>query len=122
MPVTRGGIYHNLLESKYVITNNVMTFFFSSEFYRSKFLSDYKLNRKEFNHFFSKKMSKTSDKTIQLNFDLISDLSLYCQIEKRGFRVLTKGGDMTCQKAFQYALENLMNKEIEDWYVTQKQK
>lgn len=115
MPVTKRGIYHNLLESKYVISNREMTFFFSSEFYRDKFMDGYQQNRQKFNKFFNRN-------NVTMNFEWIADVSFYSMTEKRGFRCRVKGVELSCQEAFQYALGRKMNKSIEDWFVIPVQK
>jgi hypothetical protein len=47
MPATKRGVYHNLRESEYAVSNTEIAFFFSSEFVMNKYLSGYKDNREK---------------------------------------------------------------------------
>jgi hypothetical protein len=110
MPATSRGVYHNLKESKYVISNKEVTFFFSSLFTLNKFLDGYHDFRKRFN----KKIDMLCDKT-PLNFDVLADCCFYQQVEKRGFRARIKGVDLSCQDLYQYALRKMTDKNTKDW-------
>ncbi|CAC21525.1 late transcriptional activator [Bacillus phage GA1] len=108
MVVTQGGIYHNLKESRYVITceNGLVTYFFSSKMYMHKFLNTYKENREKNNI----KMSKLL-KDFTSDIDLLSDICYYKQVEKRGFLVLYKGDEMTWQESQTLGLQRRNEKK-----------
>jgi hypothetical protein len=48
MPATKRGVYHNLRESKYAVSNTEIAFFFSSEFVMTKYLIGYQDNRDKY--------------------------------------------------------------------------
>jgi uncharacterized FlgJ-related protein len=48
MTATRRGVYHNLKESKYAVSNTEIAFFFSSEFVMNKFLNGYSEHREKY--------------------------------------------------------------------------
>lgn len=101
MPATRDGIYHDLRESTYTITENEVTYYFSSELYQTKFENEIERNREKYIWFFQ-------GKKLGLNFNVLADLSLYCIIEKRGFRVRIKGDVKNWQDARKYAIQRLL--------------
>lgn len=117
MPATKKGIYHNLKESNYLITNTEIMFFFSSRMYRKKFMDTYRENRK----IFSIKMSKIAVE-LPLNMETLADITLYKTIEKRGFRAWLKGVDITWDELHKYVLRKMIDKNTLDWYETQKPK
>lgn len=110
MPATLKGIFHNLEESKYTISNTEIVFFFSSKFYRNKFMEKYKENRITFND----KADRLMDKP-PLNMDTLADITLYKSIEKRGFYVWLKGVSITCEELHRYALRKMTEKNTQDW-------
>lgn len=115
MPATRWGIYHNLRESKYVISNSEVTFYFSSEFYLTKFMDSYQEHREQFN-----KVIEKSIVSNPLNMDTLADVSLYKQIEKRGYFVRLKGAKITWDDLYHYALRKMTEKESPTWEKIQK--
>ena len=117
MPATKRGIYHNLKESEYTISNSDIVFFFSSQLYRQKFLSGYKNHRKIFEHILSKVAVEN-----MLNMDMLADISFYKIIEKRGFRAWLKGIDISCEEIHRYALRKMIDKNTLDWFEIQKPK
>ena len=117
MPPTRRGIYHNLKESEYTVSNSEIVFFFSSKVYKEKFLREYKENRKDFQNRIIKQ-----GKDIPINLDIIADITLYENIEKRGFRACVGGVDTSCENLYQYALRLVTKKNTLDWYEIQKPK
>jgi hypothetical protein len=110
MPATLKGIYHNLRESEYVVSNSEITFFFSSELYLTKFMNGYKDNRK-------KLMERTKKETthVNLNLNTLSDITLYKTIEKRGFLARLKGVDMNWHDLEKYALRKMTEENTSDW-------
>lgn len=133
MVMTKRGIYHNLNESEYAISNSEVALFFSSRFYLNKFLDEYKNYRNEFKIRLQRSMN--IDK---MNVDLMADIHLYKDIEKRGFRAVLnqdvaknvvilndslKGkGELTWQELRLYALQRMIVQNTKDWYETQGQK
>lgn len=97
MPVTRYGIYHDLAESTYSMLVDGIEYFFSSKFYMRKFSDRLSDNRIRY-------ISKIN-KHLSLNNPIyVADLALYVAIEKRGFRVVHKGRELTWQEANALAL------------------
>lgn len=80
-------------------------------------MEGYKNHRKIFNHKMSK---KTVEKA--MNFSMLADLSYYMSTEKRGFRAVMKGAELSCQELNQYALQQMTEPNMPDWYVIQKQR
>lgn len=110
MPVTQRGIYHNLRESKYVVSNDEATLFFSSELYLNKFLSEYENNRINFLN----KMAKIVVDSY-LNMEILADITLYCKIEKRGFLAWLNGVKLSKEDLHKYALRKMMTNESVKW-------
>ena len=108
---TRRGVYHNLSESEYAISNTEVAFFFSSRFYLEKFMDKYKTHRNEYR---IKVDRMFIDHPLKTNF--IADLHLYKNIEKRGFRVEFKGDEETWQNLHQLELDQKISKNLQDWH------
>jgi Phi-29-like late genes activator (early protein GP4). len=117
MPPTKRGIYHNLKESEYTVSNTEIVFFFSSKVYMDKFLKGYKNNRCSY---LSKIDSLSGD--IPLNMTTLADITFYKQIEKRGFRAWLKGVDIGWEDIHLYALRKMTLQNINDWCEIQKPK
>lgn len=105
MPITRGGIYHNLRESKYTVSNSEIVFYFSSEFYLNKFLKDYKKNRE----CYKKKIKHP------LNTDILADIETYEDIEKRGFFARFKRDKISKDDLYHYALRKMVDSDSYEW-------
>lgn len=103
MPSTRRGIYHNLRESKYTASNSEAVFYFSSELYLQKFLDRYKENRQK-------------NENQNINFDTLSDVNLYLDVEKRGFFVRLMRAKITREDLYNYAIRKMSFKNSLDWY------
>lgn len=97
---TRNGIYKNINYSTYTYNTGQLTFVFSSEFYRRKFIDTYMNHRKQI----SESLSNRFKFSIDVSF--LADLVLYTKIEKRGFLLYTKGGEKICQKPQRLELES----------------
>lgn len=114
LPSTKRGVYHNLKESKYAISNGEVAFFFSSMFYLNKFLDGYQTHRKQFNERIEKTM-----KDAPYNMDTLADLTFYKDTEKRGFHVRIKGQNTwteTKEKFFyQYVLRKMNHLNSLNW-------
>lgn len=115
MAATARGIYHNLKETKYVITNGELVLYFSSSVYCRKYLDRFKEERE----LLRKKLGFIYD---SFNFDIVSDISLYRKIEKRGQYGTLKGMGMGWRQLDQYALRKMTEKSITDWHEVQKQR
>lgn len=115
MPVTKRGIYHNLKESKYVASNDEVTFFFSSELYLNKFVDEYEQNRIIF-------LSKISKIVVDsyLTMEILADITFYCNIEKRGFLVWLNGLELSKEDLHKYALRKMMDSESSIWKIVER--
>lgn len=83
MPATRGGVYYDLRESPITYSWRGLTYFFSSENHRAKFIRD--LRKKEM--WLRDSLSRRFRVTVML--DEMAALQLYTQVETRGFLVVT---------------------------------
>jgi hypothetical protein len=110
MPATKRGIFHNLRESKYVVSNGEITFYFSSEFYLSKFLEEYQGNRLKF-----KKKMESLLEDHPFNMDTAADIQLYESIEKRGFFARILREKITKENLYQYALRKMTQNDSGEW-------
>lgn len=110
MPATKRGIYHNLKESKYTISNKEIVFFFSSELYLNKFIEGYETHRM----FFLDKLEKLTGET-PLNMETLADIAYYVSVEKRGFRAWLKGVDINWEDLNNYALRKMTEEESPSW-------
>jgi hypothetical protein len=110
MPVTLRGIYHNLKESTYTVSNSEIVFFFSSEVYLTKFMEGYQENREKFLDKIEKNVTDVS-----LNMTTLADISFYKSIEKRGFRAWLKGAEMSWEEIQKYALRKMTEQSTPDW-------
>ena len=113
MPKTKRGIYHNLKESRYTVSNGETVFFFSSEMYMNKFLECYKHHRKKF-------LLKVE--VSELNMKTLADIKLYERLEKRGFRVCLKAIDISSKELHKYALRKMMEKTSSEWFKVDRPK
>ena len=116
MPKTSRGVYHNLKESEYVVSNGDATFFFSSELYLNKFIDGYRKHREEFNN----RMNRITD--APLNMDMLADITFYNKVEKRGFHAWLKGVNTTWREIHIYALRTMTEKHTRDWSRTRRLK
>jgi hypothetical protein len=109
MPITKRGVYHNLKESKYVVSNSDITFFFSSEHTLNKFMNGY-------HKFREKRRQQTFDiLATPINFDTVADIEFYKKTEKRGFYVWLQGVSMTTEDLYQYAIRMMTEKKSPEW-------
>lgn len=112
MPITKRGVYHNLKESKYVVSNKDITFFFSSEHTLNKFMSGYLFNREKQN----KKVEHLTDLTKNpMNFDTMHDIECYKESEKRGFYVWLKGVSISEDSLYHYSVRMMTEKNSPEW-------
>lgn len=108
MPATKRGVYHNIKESKYTISDGEVVYFFSSRSYLRKMLLNYKDHRRKTQDFYEKHTG------VQLNTSLFSDIQLYKKIEKRGFYVWVKGVEVEWHDLVEYALAKMTRKNTLD--------
>ena len=126
MSITARGIYHNLNDSEYAISNTDIAFFFSSKTYLNKFMEEHDEFRLDFR--------KRLERVIELNeenTDLLADIHFYRDIEKRGFRVeslnyiSTEQGvrrGINWQELHRYALVKMTEKNTTSWSLVQGEK
>lgn len=89
--LTRDGVCYNLINSPYFFETKDITFYFSSNFYKQKFIEEYIQNRLKI----SESLSNRFD--LKLNFINPADIILYSKIEKRGFVINYKGVFIKCK-------------------------
>ena len=97
---TINGIYLDLKESDYCLKIKGLSFFFSSEFYKKKFLNTYEKFIKNETLKFVLKYN------IKINLDIYFLITLYDKIEKRGFRVQDETGKEISRKLEFLAIPN----------------
>jgi hypothetical protein len=105
MPATKYGIFHNLMESKYVVSNTEITFYFSSRVYMERFLERYK----------EKRVRTARRMQVLFNTDTVADIELYLEIEKRGFFVRLKRAKISKEELYKYSLRKMMEKDSLEW-------
>jgi hypothetical protein len=112
MPATKRGVYHNLRESKYAVSNSEIAFFFSSEFVMNKYLSGYKDNRE-------KRKKRLGNLLIDTpyNLDLVSDICFYQEVEKRGFYSKFKNVVLKKDDLYKYALRKMSDENTLEWVI-----
>lgn len=118
--MTRRGVFHDLSESEYAISNGEIALFFSSRFYLNKFLDEYKEHR----NYYRKRISKAMI-VDGMNTDLLADVYLYIDIEKRGFRAVKEKSyfddhfremsEFKWHELHLFALEKLTSRNTNDW-------
>lgn len=89
---TRKGIYTDISESTYPFTVGEITFYFSSMFYRSKFMNTYKDESQRFNE----SANRIYKDKFNLDMTYVSLIRLYVLIEKRGFYIRFRGEEVLC--------------------------
>jgi hypothetical protein len=112
MPATKRGVYHNLRESKYAVSNSEIAFFFSSEFVLNKYLSGYQDNREK-----HKKRLGNLLKDTPYNLDLVADICFYQEVEKRGFYVKFKNVILKKDDLYKYALRKMSDETTLEWVI-----
>jgi hypothetical protein len=110
MPPTIRGVFHNLKESEYVVSNKEITFFFSSETYLNKFLETYQDERKKLQERTKKELTH-----VNFNMNTLADITLYKTIEKRGFLARLKGVDMKWEDLEKYVLRKMTDDYTHNW-------
>lgn len=87
---SKRGIYYNLDDSDYklILKENNLTFYFSSEFYKNKFLDIYK------NYLLSENLKLGVKYECKIDANNMLLLKLYQKIETRGFKVVYKNKEI----------------------------
>jgi hypothetical protein len=112
MPATKRGVYHNLRESKYAVSNTEIAFFFSSEFVMTKYLTGYQDNREKY-----KKRMGSLLKDTPYNLDLVADICFYQEVEKRGFYSKFKNVILKKNDLYNYALRKMSDENTLEWVI-----
>jgi hypothetical protein len=115
MPATKRGVYHNLRESKYAVSNTEIAFFFSSEFVMTKYLTGYQDNREKY-----KKRMGSLLKDTPYNLDLVADICYYQEVEKRGFYSKFKNVILKKDDLYKYALRKMSDENTLEWVQVNK--
>ena len=106
---TRRGVYINIDESDYKVEIKGFCFYFSSLFYRKKFLDS--LNEINYSNF---KLRLSYITKYNINCDILFLFYLYNKIEKRGFKVITPQNNniVTNKLNFDVILDDIKNETI----------
>jgi hypothetical protein len=112
MPATKRGVYHNLKESKYAVSNSEIAFYFSSGFVLNKYMTGYQDNRDKY-----KKRLGGLLKDTPYNLDLVADICYYQEVEKRGFYVKFKNVILKKEDLYQYALRKMSEHVTNEWVI-----
>nr|DAT87873.1 MAG TPA: late genes activator [Caudoviricetes sp.] len=83
--ITRRGIYYDLNDTTYIFKVEGLTFYFSSEFYKTKFFKTYK------NYVKTENLKLSVNYNCNINATIMLLLKLYQKIETRGFKVEYEG-------------------------------
>ena len=93
--LTRAKVCYNLIKTPYTYKvdyeGQTITYHFSSELYKDKFISRIKENRINITYSLSNRFG------FHVNSDIIADLRLYSSIEKRGYLISVDGEHIECQ-------------------------
>lgn len=82
------NIYYNIDDSNLSVTYEELTFFFSSDVNMNKFIKRRERNLEE------KRWLVSARYIVQIDTPNLYDLMLYVSIEKRGFKVITREGEV----------------------------
>lgn len=93
--LTKCGIAYDFNISPYKVTieypeNDEMTYTFSSNFYKEKFMDTLEENRKRINDSLTKRFG------INIEMNILADVKLYSTIEKRGFLIENQKEKFEC--------------------------
>lgn len=92
--LTRGGVAYDFSVSPYRYNveygSDSITFVFSSDYYRGKFIDKLKSNREKLNKSLSNRFG------FVIEHSVLCDLKLYTSIEKRGFLIYQNGERFEC--------------------------
>lgn len=92
--LSRGGICYNLEVTPFFITKKYedrkVTFNFSSDFYKNKFINQIEQHRTKINESLSKRFG------INIINPILADIVLYSKVESRGFYLLIDNEEYKC--------------------------
>ena len=86
-------------------SNNRITYVFSSDLYKCKFLEKLEYNRQEIN------ASLTNRFGFAISNDILCDIKMYLTIEKRGFLIFVNGDEMRSPDDFMLIGDTIVKKE-----------
>lgn len=89
---SRKGIFYDLNVSEYRATINNITYVFSSELHKQKFIERVKDNRENINSKLTKRYG------IEIENNILADLILYKSVETRGYLVINGVGEKLCKE------------------------
>jgi hypothetical protein len=87
---TKAGVEYNLKVSPYSCTFGKLRFIFSSQLHLDKFILKREINARDINESLSNRFK------FDVNMQALCDISLYRQIETRGFRIQNEKGEYLC--------------------------
>lgn len=99
MGKTRSGVYHDIKESEYAVSDGKLYLFFSSATTIKKFMTGYEENRKKMDARYERLMNDG----VTVNQDVLFDLMFYKKIEKRGFYCVLNGKEIDEEEFREYA-------------------
>jgi hypothetical protein len=105
MNKTLAGVYHNIQESEFVVTDGELYIFFSSSAVLKRFLTGYE----DFREKMKAKFSKITNDEIEINQDALFDLLFYKKCEKRGFYSVLNGKELNEEDWKQYAIQKMLS-------------
>ena len=101
MELTRSKIAYNLHISPHRVTipyaEQSITFVFSSDLYRRKFLEKQEASREQISHSLTKRFG------VEITADEIADFRLYIHTEKRGFLIIQDDEEIECRSRVTFA-------------------
>ena len=105
--LTRGKIEYNFKISPFrILTDYYATFVFSSESHKIKFIERQKKQREKI----SESLSNRFNFVVECN--IIADILLYREIEKRGFLIITDEGiEIECQNSIKLGGQTLTKRQ-----------
>lgn len=101
---SRKGIFYDLNVSEYRVTLNNITYVFSSELHRQKYNERVSENRKVFNSKLTKRYG------IEIENNIMADLTLYKSVETRGYLVINGVGEKLCKETIKLDGVKVMKK------------
>lgn len=108
------GVYYDIKDSDYMVSNGQLIFFFSSESNMQKFFKKQNEDKTvKINHLLK------SFKQISPSFDLLLDIEFYKTHEKKGFYVLNKNKEVSEKDLLKLAAESVAkeNNETKDYFI-----
>jgi hypothetical protein len=94
------GVFLNLEDSTYIITNGELNLFFSSSSRLGKFLLGYVENRMNYEKKVKKLMGETT-----FPYEYLADIDFYTQTENKGHFMLLNGEQITLDQFEQYIVK-----------------